>query len=255
MNQKKIEEEKLIRLNHYLSNAAGITSRREADKLIQSGLIEVNGKIVTKFGTVVHKNDVIKFHGSRIKNKKKIYILLNKPKGYITSTRDPFHRKTIMNLIPNLQNYRIYPVGRLDRLTTGVLLLTNDGLITEKLTHPKYKVQKIYLVVLNKTIHYQDLDKIRQGKIYLNEGRVKIDFLHKYAKNIVKIGLHIGWNRVIRRIFKKLTYQVIKLERIHFGGFTNKNLKIGSWCFLSKQEVDHTVKNLFHEKNKHNQWS
>ncbi|WP_185859838.1 pseudouridine synthase [Blattabacterium cuenoti] len=244
MNQKEIGKEKFIRLNHYLSNA-GIASRREADKLIQSGIIEVNGKIVTKLGTVVHISDVIKFHGNRIKNKKKIYILLNKPKGYITSTRDPFNRKTVMNLIPNFHNYRIYPVGRLDRLTTGVLLLTNDGLITEKLTHPKYKVQKIYLVVLNKTIQYQDLDLIRQGKIYLNEGRVKIDFIHQYAKNTVKIGLHIGWNRVIRRIFKKLTYQVIQLERVHFGGFTKKNLKIGNWCFLSKQEVNHTVKNLF----------
>ncbi len=251
MNQKKIEGEKLIRLNHYLSNA-GISSRREADKLIQSGLIEVNGKIVTKLGSIVQKNDVIKFHGNRIKNQENIYILLNKPKGYITSTRDPFNRKTVMNLIPNFHNYRIYPIGRLDRSTTGVLLLTNDGLITEKLTHPKYKVQKIYLVVLNKIVHDQDLEKIRQGKIYLNEGRVKIDFIYKYAKNIVKIGLHIGWNRVIRRMFKKITYQVIKLERVYFGGFTNKNLKIGNWCFLSKKEVDQTVKNLFHEKNKHN---
>ncbi|WP_185856004.1 pseudouridine synthase [Blattabacterium cuenoti] len=241
-----------IRLNHYLSNA-GIASRRKSDQLIQSGIIEVNGKTVSKLGTLVHVNDVIKFHGHKIKDKKKIYLLLNKPKGFITSTKDQFKRKTVMNLIPSFSNYRIYPVGRLDRLTTGVLLFTNDGNLTEKLTHPKYNVKKIYHVFLNKKIQNIDIDKIRKGKISLNEGRVKVDFIYR-DKNKIKIGLHIGWNRVIRRIFTKLNYKVIRLDRVNFGGFTKKNIKIGCWCFLNRKEVNDIMKiHEKHEKNKHNQ--
>ncbi|AER40812.1 MAG: pseudouridine synthase [Flavobacteriales bacterium] len=239
-----IKKNDFIRLNHYLSNS-GISSRREADKLIQSGIIEVNGKSISKLGTIIHMNDVITINGNRIKNKKKIYILLNKPKGFITSTHDPFNRKTVMNLIPNFSDYRIYPVGRLDRSTTGVLLLTNDGSITEKLTHPKYNIKKVYHVVLNKNIHDNDIHKIKKGKIFLHEGRVKVDFIYK-KKNKVKIGLHIGWNRVIKRIFKKLNYEVIQIDRINFGGFNKKNLNRGNWCFLNKKEVDDTTK-----KNKH----
>ncbi|WP_185850941.1 pseudouridine synthase [Blattabacterium cuenoti] len=237
---KKKEEKKIIRLNHYLANS-GISSRREADKLIQSGSIEVNGRIISKLGTKVNINDNIKFNGNRIKKKENMYIILNKPKGYITSTRDPLNRKTVMNLVPHFSNYRIYPVGRLDRLTTGVLLLTNDGLITEILTHPKYKVQKIYHVLLNKTINPQDLDKIRREKIYLSEGKVKIDFILS-KKNRIKIGLHIGWNKVIRRLFKKLTYKVIQLDRINFGGFNKKDIKIGRWRFIDKKEVEKKIK-------------
>ncbi|WP_185870452.1 pseudouridine synthase [Blattabacterium cuenoti] len=246
MNKKK---DGFIRLNHYLSNS-GISSRRKSDQLIQSGIIEVNGKSVSKLGTMVHVNDVIKFHGHRIKNKKKIYILLNKPKGFITSTQDQYERKTVMNLIPTsfFFNYRIYPVGRLDRSTTGVLLLTNDGYVTEKLTHPKYNLKKIYHVLLNKEVQDQDIDKIKKGKIYLHEGRVQIDFIYRgNTKNRITIGLHIGWNRIIRRIFKKLTYQVIQLDRVNFGGLTKRNLKVGCWCFLSKKEIN----NIIHEKNKH----
>ncbi|WP_341656800.1 pseudouridine synthase [Blattabacterium cuenoti] len=232
-----------IRLNHYLSNS-GISSRRNADKLIQSGAIEVNGKPVLKLGTVIHTDDIVKFHGSKIKFKKKIYILLNKPKGFITTTRDPFNRKTVMNLIPCLYSeYRIFPVGRLDSSTTGVLLLTNDGYIAEKLTHPKYHIKKIYHVSLNKKIKNEDLDQIRKKKIYLKEGKVKVCFVKhkKNAKNKIEIGLYIGWNRVIKRIFKKLNYKVIRLDRINFGGLSKKNLKTGNWCFLNKEEIENII--------------
>ncbi|AWU43549.1 rRNA pseudouridine synthase [Blattabacterium sp. (Cryptocercus kyebangensis)] len=249
MNNIQNKKKEFIRLNHYLSNS-GISSRREADKLIQSGIVKVNGIPVTKLGTIIHVNDVIKLHGNRIKNKKKIYILLNKPKGFITSTHDPFNRKTVMSLIPNFSDCRIFPIGRLDRSTTGVLLLTNDGFITEKLTHPKYNVKKIYHVLLNKKIHDEDIYRIKKGKIFLKEGRVKVDFIYREKrKNRIKIGLHIGWNRVIKRIFKKLTYQVIQLDRINFGGFTKKDIKIGCWCFLNKKEINNTLKNFFDEKN------
>ncbi|WP_185857268.1 pseudouridine synthase [Blattabacterium cuenoti] len=231
-----------IRLNHYLSNA-GISSRRKADKLIQSGAIEVNGKPVFRLGTIIRTDDIVKFHGSKIKSKNKIYILLNKPKGFITTTRDQFNRKTVMNLIPCLSKYRIFPVGRLDSSTTGVLLLTNDGYMAEKLTHPKYHIKKIYHVSLNKKIRNEDLDKIRKGKIYLKEGKVKVIFVNqKNAKNQIEIGLYIGWNRVIKRIFKKLNYQVIRLDRINFGGLYKKDLKIGNWCFLNKEEIQNITK-------------
>lgn len=235
-----------IRLNHYLSNA-GISSRRKADKLIQSGAIEVNGKPVFKLGTIIRTDDIVKFHGSKIKSKNKIYILLNKPKRFITSTKDQFNRKTVMNLIPYsyLSEYRIFPIGRLDYSTTGVLLLTNDGYMAEKLTHPKYHIKKIYHVSLNKKIVDEDLDKIRKGKIYLKEGKVKVIFVNKKNaknQNQIEIGLDIGWNRVIKRIFKKLNYQVVRLDRINFGGFTKKNLKIGNWCFLKKTEIENIIK-------------
>ncbi|WP_185873794.1 pseudouridine synthase [Blattabacterium cuenoti] len=239
----KDKKKDYIRLNRYLSNA-GISSRREADKLIQSGVIEVNGKSIYQLGTIVHKNDIIKYHGRKIKHQKKIYLLLNKPKGFITSTKDPLNRKTVMNLIPKFSNYRIYPIGRLDRLTTGVLLFTNDGLITEKLTHPKYHVKKIYHVFLNKNLEYEDINKIKKGKIYLKEGKVKVDFIYK-SKNKIIIGLHLGWNRIIKRLFKKLTYQVIKIDRVNFGGFTKKNIPIGNWCFLNEKEVYHKLINHF----------
>ncbi|ACY40117.1 pseudouridylate synthase (ribosomal large subunit pseudouridine synthase B) [Blattabacterium sp. (Blattella germanica) str. Bge] len=230
-----------IRLNHYLSNA-GISSRRKADQFIQSGAIEVNGKPVRRLGTVIHTNDLVTFYGEKIKIQNKIYLLLNKPKGFITTTKDPFNRKTVMNLIPNLSKYRIFPVGRLDRSTTGVLLLTNDGSIAEKLTHPKSHVQKIYHVLLDKEIKNEDLDQIRKGKIYLKEGKVKVIFVNKgHSKYQIKIGLYIGWNRIIKRIFKKLNYQVIQLDRVNFGGLSKKNIQIGNWCFLNQKEVENIL--------------
>ncbi|WP_185865961.1 pseudouridine synthase [Blattabacterium cuenoti] len=230
-----------IRLNHYLSNA-GVSSRRKADKLIRSGSIEVNGKTIYKLGTIIHTNDIVKCHGSKIKIQNKIYILLNKPRGFITTTKDPFNRKTVMNLIPNFSKYRIFPVGRLDYSTTGVLLLTNDGFLAEKLTHPKYNVRKTYHVSLNKEIKNEDLDKIRKGKIHLKEGRVKVIFVNKsHSKNKIKIGLYIGWNRIIKRIFKKLDYKVIQLDRVCFGGFSKTNIQVGNWCFLNQKEVKNII--------------
>ncbi|WP_185869557.1 pseudouridine synthase [Blattabacterium cuenoti] len=247
-----IKDNNKIRLNHYLSDA-GISSRRNADKLIKSGVIEVNGKIVNKLGTVVQKDDVIKFHGEKIKIKNKIYILLNKPKGFITTTKDQFNRKTVIDLIPNNLYNRIYPVGRLDSSTTGVLLLTNDGSITEKLTHPKYHIKKIYHVSLHKKINDKDLDKIRKGEISLKEGKVKVIFVKKDKKNKVKIGLYMGWNRIIKRLFKKLNYLVVQLDRINFAGFTKKNIKIGKWCFLNENKVKNIIEKnfLYEKKNNH----
>ncbi|WP_185858471.1 pseudouridine synthase [Blattabacterium cuenoti] len=237
-------EHKKIKLNRYLSNA-GISSRRKADKLIQYGAIEVNGKPILKLGSTIHVDDTVTYYGSKVKIKNKIYILLNKPRGIITSTKDQFKRKTVMNLIPNYFGYKIFPVGRLDYSTTGVLLLTNDGFLSEKLTHPKYHVKKIYHVSLNKKIKNEDLEKIRKGKIYLREGKVKVIFIEKSnINNQVKIGISIGWNRIIKRIFKKLDYKVIRLDRINFGGLSKKNMKTGYWCLLKKQEI----KNIFGKK-------
>lgn len=241
---------KKIRLNHYISNA-GISSRRKAEKLIQSGTIEINGIPVLKLGSLVDKNDIVKYNGKIIKNNNnKIYILLNKPKNYICSTKDQFNRKTVIDLIP--KTHRLFPVGRLDYSTTGVLLITNDGFLTEKLTHPKFHAKKIYHVYLDKEIHSRDLDEIRKGKIYLKEGRVKVIFIKKsFQRNQVEIGLSIGWNRIIKRIFKKFNYRVNHLDRINFAGFHKKNLKIGKWCFLDEKTVNKIVeKNFSHEKKK-----
>ncbi|WP_185876775.1 pseudouridine synthase [Blattabacterium cuenoti] len=234
-----------IRLNQYLSNS-GISSRRKADKLIQSGVIKVNSKPVYKLGTIIRKDDTVTMYGSTIKIQKKIYILLNKPRGFITTTKDPFNRKTVMNLIPKFSKYRVFPVGRLDCLTTGVLLITNNGFIAEKLTHPKYHIKKIYNVLLNKEINNQDLNIIRKGKISLKEGKVKVIFVKKgYLKRQVIIGLYIGWNRIIKRLFGKLNYKVIQLDRVNFGGLSKKSIKIGKWCFLNHKKIE----NILYKKN------
>ncbi|WP_185872711.1 pseudouridine synthase [Blattabacterium cuenoti] len=239
---------KYIRLNRFLSTS-GIASRRNADKLIKSGIVKINGKLVQKLGTYININDIVTVYGNRVSSQKKIYILINKPKGFITSTHDPLHRKTIMNLIPPQieNNNKIYPIGRLDSSTTGVLLLTNDGYITEKLTHPKYNVKKIYNVVLNKIIKNEDINKIKNGKIYLKEGKVIIDSIIYVKYNQLRIKIHIGWNRIIKRLFKKLHYQVIKLDRINFGGFTKQKLKIGKWKILSEKTVYNIFKNNFYQ--------
>ncbi|WP_185882370.1 pseudouridine synthase [Blattabacterium cuenoti] len=246
IQNKKIQ---YLRLNHFLS-ISGIASRRNADKLIKSGIVKINGKLVNKLGTYIHINDIVTVYGTRVKSQKKIYILINKPKGCITSTHDPLHRKTIMNLVTTqkIENQKIYPIGRLDYFTTGVLLLTNDGYITNIFTHPKYNIQKIYHVVLNKMITNEDINKIKNGKIYLKEGKVIIDYI-KYLKykNQLKIKMHIGWNKIIKRLFKKLHYKVIKLDRINFGGFTKNKLKRGKYKFLSQEKVYNMLKqHLYH---------
>ncbi len=229
---------KKIRLNHFLSEN-GITSRRKADDLIKLGTVEVNGKLVLKLGCKINYDDIVKFNGVRVKYKKKIYLLINKPKGYITTTKDKFRRKTVMDLIPYFfyKKYRIFPIGRLDRSTTGILIFTNDGDLSEKLTHPKYRVQKVYSVLLNKRISSKDLEKIKHGRIYLKEGRVKVLFIKLIKYNKIEIGIHFGWNKIIIRMFKFLNYNIIRLDRISFGGITKKNVKLGNWRFLKNKEI------------------
>ena len=227
-----------IRLNKYISNS-GICSRREADKYITAGLISVNDIIISKLGSKVNENDIVRFNGQKVNIEKKIYVLLNKPKNYITTTKDPKNRKTVMELIKNSSKTRLYPVGRLDRKTTGLLLFTNDGEIAKKLTHPRYKVEKLYHVILNKNLKKIDYDLIIKG-LNLEDGKVFVDEL-SYAnnkKNELGVKIHIGKNRIIRRIFEKLNYNVIKLDRVMLAGLTKKNLQRGCWRYLNKQEID-----------------
>lgn len=228
-----------IRLNKYISNA-GIASRREADELIRTGLAEVNGKVITEMGYKVQPGDVVKFDGNIISAEKNVYILLNKPKGFITTTKDEKDRKTVMDLVANATTARIFPVGRLDRQTTGLLLFTNDGYLTKKLTHPSHSVKKIYHVVLDKKVTHADLEEIRKGVRLIPEGIATVDnvsYIEGKPKNEIGIEIHIGWNRVVRRIFEKLGYKVESLDRVSFGGLTKKNLKRGDWRKLDEKEV------------------
>lgn len=228
-----------IRLNKYIANS-GICSRREADDLITQGLVEVNGKVVTEMGYQVQKTDRVVFDGQNITPEKPVYVLLNKPKGYISTTKDEKARKTVMDLTANASPYRIFPVGRLDRQTTGVILLTNDGHLTKKLTHPSFNMRKIYHVTLDRKLSIEDLKSIAEG-IRLEEGVAEVDsisFIEGQPKNEVGIEIHIGWNRVIRRIFQKLGYEVEALDRVMFAGLTKKNIKRGHWRILTEQEVN-----------------
>lgn len=228
-----------IRLNKYIANS-GICSRREADDLITQGLVEVNGKVVTEMGYQVQKTDRVVFDGQSITPEKPVYVLLNKPKGYISTTKDDKARKTVMDLVANASPYRLFPVGRLDRSTTGVILLTNDGHMTKKLTHPSFEARKIYHVTLDKKLTHEDMKLIAEG-IRLDEGVAKVDqisFIEGKPKNEVGIELHIGWNRVIRRIFQRLGYEVEALDRVMFAGLTKKNIKRGHWRILTELEVN-----------------
>lgn len=228
-----------IRLNKYLANA-GICSRREADKLIEQGLVEVNGKVVSELGFQVKKEDKVVFDGQPVSPEKNVYVLLNKPKGYISTTKDDKARKTVMDLVANASPYRLFPVGRLDRSTTGVILLTNDGYLTKKLTHPSFNMKKIYHVVLDRKFSAEDMEAIKEG-IRLEEGVAIVDnisFIEGKTKNEVGIEIHIGWNRVVRRIFQKLGYEVESLDRVMFAGLTKKNIKRGYWRILTDLEVN-----------------
>ncbi|MFU8844422.1 MAG: pseudouridine synthase [Bacteroidales bacterium] len=229
----------MVRLNKYIANA-GVCSRREADQLILSGIIKVNGKVVTDLGTKVNLTDKVQYDNKVLKPEKKNYILLNKPKGFITTTDDPFDRKTVMFLVKNACRERVYPVGRLDRNTTGLLLLTNDGELAKKLTHPRHKIPKIYHVTLDKNLKKADFQKIMDG-INLEEGFIKVDGIAyvKEAEHHKEIGveLHSGLNRVVRRIFESLDYQVVKLDRVSFAGLTKKDVPRGKWRFLTDKEV------------------
>ncbi|WP_312075938.1 pseudouridine synthase [Chryseobacterium sp.] len=228
-----------IRLNKYIANS-GICSRREADELITQGLVEVNGKVVTEMGYQVQKVDKVVFDGQNITPEKPVYVLLNKPKGYISTTKDDKARKTVMDLVANASPYRVFPVGRLDRSTTGVILLTNDGHMTKKLTHPSFDAKKIYHVTLDKKLTNEDMKLIAEG-IRLDEGVAVVDqisFIEGKPKNEVGIEIHIGWNRVIRRIFQRLGYEVEALDRVMFAGLTKKNIKRGHWRILTELEVN-----------------
>lgn len=228
-----------IRLNKYIANS-GICSRREADELISQGLVEVNGKVVTEMGYQVQKTDKVIFDGQGITPEKPVYVLLNKPKGYISTTKDEKARKTVKDLVANASPYRVFPVGRLDRSTTGVILLTNDGHLTKKLTHPSFNMKKIYHVTLDRKLDRADLNAISEG-IRLEEGVADVDnisYIEGKPKNEIGIEIHIGWNRVVRRIFQKLGYEVEALDRVMFAGLTKKNIKRGHWRILTELEVN-----------------
>ncbi len=226
-----------IRLNKYIANS-GVCSRREADQLIQMGLVSVNGKVVTELGFKVNPTDEVRYEDKLLRAEKPVYILLNKPKGYLTTTSDPQERDTIMHLIGSAVKERVYPVGRLDRNTTGLLLITNDGDLNEKLSHPSYNVKKIYKVELDRPLTKADVQKILDG-VLLEEGRAPVDDLAVISEDGRTVGLeiHIGWNRVVRRIFEALNYQVVKLDRSVYAGLDKKDLPRGKWRFLRKEEV------------------
>ena len=228
------------RLNKYIANA-GICSRREADVLISTGVITVNGEVITEMGYKVMPGDVVKYNGNELKNEKKVYLLLNKPKGYITTSDDPQQRKTVMELIADACSERVYPVGRLDRNTTGLLLFTNDGELTKKLTHPSFGAQKVYNVELDNTISKADMHTLLKG-VELEDGFQNVDAINytngdPVDKRKVGVSIHSGKNRIIRRLFESLGYEVVKLDRVYFAGLTKKNLLRGHYRFLTEKEV------------------
>ncbi|NNE03104.1 MAG: rRNA pseudouridine synthase [Eudoraea sp.] len=235
---KQPSDPSLIRLNKYVANA-GVCSRRDADVYIAAGNVTVNGKPITEMGYKVKLTDEVRFDGRLLNPEKKEYILLNKPKNFITTTRDEKGRRTVMELISNASKARLVPVGRLDRNTTGLLLFTNDGDLAKKLTHPRYGVRKIYHVELNKNLKVDDLHKIQEG-LSLDDGEVKVDevsYINNAPKREVGIEIHSGKNRIVRRIFEHLGYDVVKLDRVIFASLTKKDLPRGHWRPLTSQEV------------------
>ncbi len=235
----KWEEENMpIRLNKYISNS-GICSRRDADKLIESGAIMVNDKVVNELGVKVFPTDIVRFEDRILNREKPVYIILNKPKDYITTTEDEKGRKNVMELIEGACRERVYPVGRLDRNTTGLMIFTNDGEMAKKLTHPKYGIRKIYQVELDKNLSFTDMQTIADG-IQLDDTFIKPDeiaYASLESKRIIGIEIHSGQNRVVRRIFESLGYEVEKLDRTVYAGLTKKELPRGRWRFLSREEI------------------
>lgn len=233
------EEDGKVRLNKYIANA-GICSRREADVLIQTGSVSVNGTMITELGYRIKPTDMVSYGGQTIKREKLVYIVINKPKNFITTSDDPYDRETVLSLIKDACKERVYPVGRLDRNTTGVLIITNDGEMTKKLTHPRYEKKKIYHVVLDKTVTGVDIKQIKEG-LELEDGLIQVDevsYVSGADKKEVGIELHSGKNRIVRRIFEHLGYDVKKLDRVSFAGLTKKDLPRGRWRFLTQQEID-----------------
>ncbi len=234
----KNKPSELIRLNKYIANS-GLCSRREADEFIKQGLVTVNGKVVSELGTKVSEKDVIKYKGKLLMKERKVYVLLNKPKDYITTTDDPYAKKIVFDLLKYACKERIYPVGRLDRVTTGVLLLTNDGDLTKKLTHPKFNKKKIYHISLDKNLKKPDMVKITGG-IDLEDGFISADaiaYVDPNDRKQVGLEIHSGRNRIIRRIFEHLGYRIVKLDRVYFAGLTKKGLQRGKWRYLTEKEI------------------
>ena len=235
-----------MRLNKYMSNA-GICSRREADEKIQAGAVTVNGKVVTELGTKIRPADVVEYYGKVVVPERKCYVLLNKPKDCVTTSDDPGGRTTVLDIVKNACAERIYPVGRLDRNTTGVLLLTNDGDLASKLTHPKFVKKKIYHVWTDKPIAEEDMQRIADG-IELDDGEIHADevsYVSETDRKQAGIEIHSGRNRIVRRIFESLGYRVVKLDRVYFAGLTKKNLPRGKWRYLSQDEVNHLRQGSF----------
>jgi 23S rRNA pseudouridine2605 synthase len=231
-------KEGLIRLNRFISNA-GVCSRREADKYIAAGVVSINGQIVTELGTKVSPDDEVRFDNRLLTPERKVYVLLNKPRDVVTTTDDPHADRTVMELVKGACEERIYPVGRLDRNTTGLLLFTNDGELSKRLTHPSHKVEKVYQVTLDKVVSVNDMQKITDG-IELEDGPISADgitFVEGQDKDTIGIEIHSGRNRIVRRIFESLGYRVKSLDRVSFAGLTKKNLPRGKWRLLSPREV------------------
>jgi 23S rRNA pseudouridine2605 synthase len=239
VSKKRVYSED-VRLNRFIANA-GICSRREADKFIAAGLVSVNGTITTEMGVKVKPGDDIRFDGRRLTAEKKVYILLNKPKDYVTTTDDPHAERTVMELVKDACVERIYPVGRLDRNTTGVLLFTNDGDLSKKLTHPSHKMKKVYQVTLDKALNKNHMVQIADG-VELEDGHIAADaisYINAENKTEIGIEIHSGRNRIVRRIFEHLGYHVRKLDRVYFAGLTKKNLPRGKWRALSGKEIQY----------------
>ncbi len=226
-----------VRLNKFISNS-GICSRREADDYITAGVVSVNDVIITELGTKVYPNDVVKFNGERIKGEEKVYIVMNKPKDFVTTVSDPYAEKTVIGLVQGQCKERVYPVGRLDKATTGVLLLTNDGELADKLTHPSFEKKKIYHVTLDKNVKATDMSQLVKG-IVLEDGPIQVDEISYVDDDKTQVGveIHSGRNRIVRRMFEHFGYKVKKLDRVYFAGLTKKNLRRGQWRFLTEQEV------------------
>lgn len=228
-----------IRLNKYISNA-GVCSRRQADEFIKEGYVTVNGEVIVEMGYKVKTKDTVLFKGKKVENERKVYILMNKPKGLLTTTSDEHNRRTVMDLVSSVKNARIYPVGRLDRNTTGVLIMTNDGELAQKLSHPSGNITKVYQVELNNPLKHDDLLKIKKG-VLLEDGLAEVDeidfTLPRGDDRHVGVELHSGKNRIVRRIFESLGYEVEKLDRVLYGGLTKKNLPRGKWRFLTDKEI------------------
>ena len=238
-NAKNRSNDDPVRLNKFIANA-GLCSRREADTYIEAGVVTVNGEVVTELGyKVIPSKDKVMFHNEPIKAEKMVYVLLNKPKDCVTTTDDPHARITVMDIVKNACKERIYPVGRLDRNTTGVLLLTNDGDLAARLMHPKYNKKKIYQVTLDNPIREEELQKLRDG-VELDDGRAyadEVDYIEGGTRKEVGIEIHSGRNRIVRRMFEHLGYKVMKLDRVYFAGLTKKNLPRGTWRFLTQEEI------------------